>query len=149
MPDISLLWDPATGHGDWLLAGQDLAAGDDLETAVLVSLFTDRQADPDDPIPDGTQNRRGWWGDAGRARPLGSKLWLIERAKQTEQTRLQARDHIADALAWLVEDGVAASVDVVTSWQRPGLLSAVITIAEPDGSANRVFNYEWAWKDVS
>lgn len=148
MPDISTFWDPAAGRGDWAQAGPDLSAGTDLETAVIISLFTDRRAEPDEIIPDGSGDARGWWGDTGRARPLGSKLWLLERAKQTEDTRHRAFDYITDALAWLIEDGVAATVDVLVQWQRPGLLASQVTITEPSGRTS-VFNYHWAWKAVS
>ncbi|MCW5760104.1 MAG: phage GP46 family protein [Phenylobacterium sp.] len=148
MPDISTFWSPGESRGDWAVAGFDLASGTDLETAVLISLFTDRRADPDDVIPDGSGDPRGWWGDALGARPLGSKLWLLERAKQTEDTRQRAQGYAEDALAWLVEDGVAAEVVVAASWQGPGFLGLQVTISEPDGRQT-AFNYQWAWKAVS
>lgn len=147
MPDIATIWQPAEGRGDWVLAGPDLAKDQDLATAVLISLFTDRRADPDDRIPDGSRDPRGWWGDAGRARPLGSKLWLLERAKQTEATRLAAKDYVDEALAWMIEDGVAAAVTTTVVWQRAGLLAIEVLIDEPDGR-QQVFNYQWAWEAV-
>lgn len=148
MPDIDLIWSPALGGADFALAGADLASGHDLVTAILISLFTDRRADPDDVIPDGTTDPRGWWGDLGADRPIGSKIWLLERAKATEAVRLQAQGYISDALQWLVDDGVAASVDVETVWNRPNFLAARIVVVEPDGRATP-FNYEWAWGAVS
>lgn len=148
MPDISTYWAPGATFGDWALAGPDLAAGTDLETAVLISLFTDRMADPDDAIPDGTGDPRGWWGDAGAERPIGSKLWLLEREKQTEAVRLAAEDYCTDALAWLVEDGIAARVAAAATWLRPGVLGVLVTIDEPSGR-EVVFNYQWAWKAVT
>lgn len=148
MPDIATAWDPAAAGGDWRLAGPDLAAGDDLASAVLISLFTDRRAEDGDRAPAGA-DLRGWWGDLGRTRPLGSKLWLLERAKQTEATRLAAEDYARDALQWLIEDGVAAAVDVAASWQGPGFLGVVVVVTEPSGGAARTFNYQWAWKGVS
>lgn len=149
MGDISTLWDPAANGGDWSIEGADLATGDDLATAVLISLFTDRRVDAEDVPPDGTSDRRGWWGDSGRTYPLGSKLWLLERAKQTEETRLRAQDYVAEALQWLIDAGIADSLDVVAAWQRPGFLGVKVTLFEPDGSVLRDFNYEWAWKGVS
>jgi phage gp46-like protein len=147
MPDIQTVWTPLQGRGDWQVAGADLASGHDLATAVLISLFSDAKADPDDVIPDGSHNPRGWWGDAFRGQPLGSKLWLLDRAKQTEATRLAAEDHAATALQWLVDDGIAESVTVAASWDKPGFLALLVTITEPDGR-KAVFNYQWAWKDV-
>lgn len=154
MPDIATFWVPAEGRGDWAILGPDLRSGDDLATSVIISLFSDRRADPDDVIPDGSGNPRGWWGDTPDRR-LGSKIWLIERAKQTEDTRQRAEDYIQQSLQWLIDDGVAESIDVVCAWQGPraptggGFLGAVITISEPRGSATRTFNFEWAWGGVS
>ena len=61
------------------------ACGDDLITALTVSLFTDRRAADDDELLDGSDDRRGWWGDNAAA-PLGSRLWMLERSKRTQQT---------------------------------------------------------------
>lgn len=143
MPDITTFWVPAEGRGDWAVRGPDLAAGRDLETAVLISLFTDRRAEPDDVIPDGSGDPRGWWGDPD----LGSRLWLLERAKQTEDTRQRAQDYAQEALEWLVEDGVADEVTVVAEWQARGFLGLRVTIVEPDGREG-VLNYQWAWQGV-
>lgn len=148
MPDISTFWAPGEARGDWALAGADLAAHSDLETAVLISLFTDRRAEPDDVIPDGSDDPRGWWGDAGRARPLGSRLWLLERAKRSEDTRLRAVDYITEALAWMVEDGVAEDVQVAAEWQGRGFLGVRIVVVQADGQ-DVVLTYQWAWEAVA
>ena len=74
----------------------------DLQTAILISLFTDAQASPDDMIQDGSGDPRGWWGDLGSSKPIGSKLWLLGRAKQTTrcaregQAVLRRRFAVAD-----------------------------------------------------
>ena len=148
MPDISTIWTPGESRGDWALAGPDLASGADLETAVLISLFTDRAADPDDEIPDGSGDPRGWWGDAGETQKIGSKLWLLERAKRTEANRLRAQDYADEALAWMVEAGIADSVASFAEWAGEGRLDMAVTITRPDGRED-VFNYQWAWKAVS
>lgn len=151
MPDITTFWDGASGRGDWALSGPDLQAGDDLATSVLLSLFTDRRADPDDQIPDGSSDPRGWWGDQGADVPIGSKLWLLDRSKKTEAVRLRAQNYIEDALQWLLGDGVAAAVTVATNWQnRPGqgFLAAQVTIVQPN-TRTSIFNYQWAWGGVS
>src|SRR5260370_260114 len=106
MSDTTIIWNPALGYGDWDMDGAQLVAGDDLLTAVYISLFTDRVASPDDVIPDGTQDPRGWWGDAGQDVLIGSRLWLLNRAKQTTETLNLAKDYITEALKWLIDDGV-------------------------------------------
>jgi phage gp46-like protein len=44
---------------DVRLDGGDLSTDDGLETAVLLSLITDRRAEADDVLPDGGTDRRG------------------------------------------------------------------------------------------
>ena len=105
MADISTIWNST--NGDWQLSGKSLASGKDLLTAVVISLFTDRQAEPDNPISDGTDDLRGWWGDTGSDR-IGSRLWLLERSKRTQATLQLAQGYIAEALQWLIDDGVVA-----------------------------------------
>jgi phage gp46-like protein len=149
MTDVATIWSAPDGRGEWAVSGGDLASGLDLETAVLLSLFTDAAADPDDVIPDGTSDPRGWWGDAFEDAPIGSKLWLLDRSKKTEDVRQAAKNHIDDALAWLVTAGIAASVATTVQWQAgadpsQGFLAAAILITEPDGRVTP-FNYQWAW----
>lgn len=79
-PDAFLL-----GSFGLTLENGDIKQADGLDTAVIISLFTDRRALEDDATPDFTENRRGWWGDTydAQQRPIGSRLWLLSREKQT------------------------------------------------------------------
>jgi len=114
-----------------------------LETAVIISLFSDARAANDDLLPDGRKgndyraDRKGWAGDAiavvaGDA--LGSKLWLLSREKQTEETRRRAETMAKDSLLWLLEDGQATDIKIVASWIGRGVLSLDIklTLANED-----------------
>lgn len=178
MADISTVWSPSLGIGDWYLqlsadgmivdetgasildsddaaindglfsGASDLLVGNDLGTAVLISLFTDAQAGPDDIIPDGSDDPRGWWGDLGEDRPIGSKLWLLSRSKQTSTVLALAKLYIEQALEWMIDDGIAASIDVAAEWSRPGFLGALVTIHRASGSAAAV-RFDWAWKELS
>jgi phage gp46-like protein len=108
--DIQVLWDNTNALGDWGLAQGDLQTGQDLETACLVSLFTDALATPDFIPTDGTGDRRGWWADTYEVTPPGSNLWQLDRAKKTRDTLGAARGYTLDALQWLIDDGVAKAV---------------------------------------
>jgi phage gp46-like protein len=132
MSDISTVWLPEIGRGDWLQNGAQLASGNDLVTAILISLFTDRVAAADDVIPDGSSDSRGWWGD-DPANPIGSRLWLLGRAKQVTDTLSRAQDYITEALQWLIDDGVVARFDILTEWTRSGMLGARIIAYEASG----------------
>jgi phage gp46-like protein len=108
-----------------------------LRSAVLLSLFTDRQAEADQDIPDGTTDRRGWWGDSFSDQdPIGSGLWLIAREKQTTETKNRADEAVSAALQWLVVDGVAAAVNVTSEFFRDSngvyRYDATIEIVRPD-----------------
>ena len=148
MSDISVIWDVDNSRGDWKFLAPALVTGNDLPSAVLVSVFTDRVANTDDPIPDGTGDPRGWWGDIGEDKPIGSRLWLLDRSKQTQEVLNNARDYINEALQWLVDDGVVASTDVQTQWVRDTFLGAQITLYQPDGSQISL-TYAWAWQQLS
>ena len=130
------------------MSGADLLSGNDLPTAILISLFTDRIAATDDVITDGTGDPRGWWGDLDEDYPIGSRLWLLDRAKATDTTLQNARNYIVEALQWLIDDGVVASFDIITEWTRPNMLGAQITAHQPDGT-KVTFQYSWAWKGLS
>lgn len=90
-----------------------LDSAEPLVRAVVISLFTWRRANPDDDLPGDL--RMGWWGDSFPSVPndrIGSRLWLLSRAKLTGETVIRAKEYAEEALAWLVDDGVAARVDV-------------------------------------
>ncbi|EEF78401.1 phage GP46 family protein [Methylophaga thiooxydans] len=117
-----------------------------LETAVIVALFTDRQADSDDVIPDGTNDKRGWWGDALASVSgdlIGSRLWLLQREKQTEPVRKAAEDYADEALQHLIDDEVVDSVQVTASYPRAEWLALDIDIETADG---QLLNFNYAWE---
>lgn len=126
----------------------DLQSGNDLETAILISLFTDREANPGDVIPDGTGDARGWVGDQDQDYQIGSRLWLLSRAKQTLETLQRASDYIAEALQWLIDDGVVARFDITVEWTRPSMLGARIVAYSGDGAIVPM-NFSWVWKAIN
>ncbi|WP_317201492.1 phage GP46 family protein [Janthinobacterium sp.] len=158
MSDTSIIWDAANGRGDWVLnpstmlagamqPGGLLLSGGDLETAVLISLFTDRIAAQDDVIPDGTGDPRGWWAD-DPLHPVGSRLWLLSRAKQTPETLSRAQDYIAEALQWLIDDGVVARFDILVEWTRSSQLGAQVVAYKKDGTTMST-SFQSAWKGIA
>ncbi|MCY0854349.1 phage GP46 family protein [Cupriavidus sp. D39] len=148
MADTKTVWDAANSRGDWQIAGPLLASGDDLQTAMLISLFTDRMADDSDVIPGGTNDPRGWWGDDGQTVKIGSRLWLLSREKQTQETLQRAYDYIVEALQWLIDDGVVAKFDVLVEWTKTGELGAHVVAYKQDGSA-AASAYAWAWQGIN
>lgn len=137
---IGVSWDNIVFAGDLVAGGAGLVDDDTLRSAVLISLFSDRRAKADDRLPDDSGDRRGWLGDAlaGIAGDrIGSRLWLLNREKQTEETRRRAAEYAREALAWLIEDGLAATVEVEAEWVSMGVLGLKVGIALTSGAVER------------
>ena len=77
-------------------------------------MLSHRRAHSDDRIP-GTLNgiapggllaMRGWVGDAVRtdSRRTGSRMWLLEDAKQTDATRQAAIQYLSEAIGEIASD---------------------------------------------
>ena len=148
MSDVTLVWNVDNSQGDWKFTAPAIVTGNDLYTAVLISLFTDRIARTDDVIPDRTGDPRGWWGDVGEATTIGSRLWLLDRSKQTAAVLSNARDYCVEALQWLLDDGVAAAVDVQAQWVRASFLGIQVAIYQPNGQQLSM-TYAWAWNQLT
>lgn len=147
MGDIALAWGPADGDADLTIVDDDLGADDGLRTAVLLSLFTDRRAEEDDAIPSEDGERRGWWADQFaqvEGDLIGSRLWLLDRSTRREDLIPRAEEIAREALAWMLEDKVAESIDV-TAEAEGNRLAFAITIHRPEADpASFRFWHVWA-----
>lgn len=152
MTDIALTWNPAKGRADLSLAAGDFLLEQGLRTAVIISLFTDGLARGDDDLADGDGgnqgDRRGWWGDvplAGEApRRIGSRLWLLRRAKATEGTRLRAITMAQEALAWMRGDGLVDRIEVEATLAGTPPDRLLMTITLRRGAVSARFDLPWA-----
>ena len=103
-----------------------------LESAVLVALCSDAEASPSDTLPTPmSTDRRGWWADANvssiwpGAWPIGSKLWLLERAKIVDSqaregaTLARVQTYIAQALQPFIDLGICSNI-TIDCWQEHG-----------------------------
>lgn len=152
MSDIRTAWRDL--GGEWAVAGPSLAADDGLQTAIVLSLFTDRLAAEGDATVQPAA-RRGWWGDAYpevTGDRIGSRLWQLAREKQTTAVLARAELYAREALQWLVDDGVASAVTVAAEWVRgpgveAGTLGLAISVAR---SAAPVvsFRFDTFWKGL-
>ncbi|HWJ72415.1 MAG TPA: phage GP46 family protein [Kaistia sp.] len=137
--DIALIFDPATRTADLALGEDgDLVLDETPATAMLIAFGSDRRARDDDDLPTGQSElnrpsslveRRGWAGDAldGAGELIGSRLWLLDRAKQSELTRLMASEWTKEAFAWVAPDtGKAAEIDV--AWPRREMLGITVGV---------------------
>lgn len=145
--------DPAAGPtpSTEVLATYALELEDTLQTAVVLSLFTDRRAGRDDVLPWNQTDRRGWVGDefvgtgfdAG-SDEWGSALWLLYIGKASGDVLPRAQLAATEALAWMVRDGIASRVDVTALWTgaRGDRLAVRPTIYKPD-QVQPVYDVLW------
>lgn len=149
MTDFALKWNSALTVADLEVAANDLRSDEGLETSVMLSLFSDRRAESGDPLPDGEQDRRGWWGDSHpvvEGDRFGSRLWLLARAKPTEDTRVRAEEYAREALQWMLDDRVASRVDVTAEFlTAPRGLALTVTVHRPDRSDPLAFRFGRVW----
>ncbi|WP_312930103.1 phage GP46 family protein [Stutzerimonas nitrititolerans] len=142
--DVALVYDADAKAFDLAIEGGDLVTDSTLETSVLLSLYTDRRALAEDELPGGGTDRRGWWCDAYSDRLQGSRLWLLSREKELDQVLRRAEEYASEALAWLIEDGIASSVDVEAIHLRRGVLQLIVGIQRPAGTVlERRYDYVW------
>lgn len=137
-----------------VIDGQTIPLGfdstDPLVRAVMISLFTWRRANPDDELPDtsASAQRMGWWGDNYPEvinDRIGSRLWLLGRAKIVPDTLIRAKAYAEEALKWLVDDGIAARV--VVEVERQGLTTVALACRffKSDGRALANIRFTDAW----
>lgn len=134
---IKLAYSNLSQRCDLSRGSGNLHTDEGLETAVLISLFTDRLADASADLPKGA-DRRGWWGSAfGKTKTswagLGSHLWLLARSKLTAAAPATASRYCKEALQWLIDDGVAKDISVTTTVLRRGVGLSAINITRQDG----------------
>lgn len=113
----------------------DLALTDGLESAIFVSLFSDRRA-REDEVAD-IMRRRGWIGDLFaevRDDRHGSGLWLYEQRRMTPEVQAGIETEALQALMWMQQEGLASTI-ATTSGLVPARrrLELRVDIAVPQG----------------
>ena len=146
MQDISLAWNQQLMAFDVVMQtseqGTDLQGDDGLLTAIMVSLFTDRRAKADDPLPDERVGQpsdlRGWWGDyltqEGESILIGSRLWLLHREKEMPVVVARAREYAQEALQWLLNGGYVKQLSVQAHHVSRGYLGISVQALQPNGN---------------
>lgn len=138
--DLALTYDPSTRRCDLAVGDDgDLVVDETSITPVLLSIGLDRRASPDDPLPQSRSEfltssfaeRRGWAGDGLdlRGERVGSRLWLLDRAKETETTRLLFEFWLEEALAWAEAD-IGQPAELEVNWLRPQTLGYRVLVAD-------------------
>lgn len=133
----------ADGTYDLIIGEGDFVFTEGLDTTVITSILSDARASDTDV---GQARYRGGWlpnVEFQRANSqLGSLLWLMEQRRRTTESLNLAVDLTEKALVWLVEDGIARSVQVFGSFQGEGAILD-ITITSFSGETDSVFVPLW------
>lgn len=155
--DLKIRWDDTLFEGDFIFQDNDFETDEGLGTAVLMSWFSDQRASNDDEIPNATTDpefidKRGWWGDlvdpTFTEDKIGSKLWLLNRAKTTQENITKGQDYGKEALQWMIDDGIVKDVAVIGErilYQgNDYILALQAQITKIDGNKlNISFDPEW------
>lgn len=124
MIDVKIKPNLKTNEFDIDVQNEDLQIEDDLETAILISLFTDQRVG----------GERGFWGNSLDGDNWGSKIWTLTREKLTEETRSKFQEYAKDSLQWLIDDKVAKSIKLQSEIVKPESIHLLVEIIRPDGS---------------
>lgn len=123
---------------------EDLEEDNGLETAVAISLFTEKRVNEEE-LPALETDKRGWWGDMFPQVDLdkiGSRLWTLERAKTTTDTLRRSEELCKEALVWMLEDGLASAIIVQSEYNSSKQLIINIEITRPEEESER-FSVLW------
>lgn len=140
--DILMEYNPISGTSIFV-EQTDLKRDPGLKTAMLISLLTDRVADPSDVLPDNTGERRGWWADP----TLGSKLWLLFRASLTPDMPSRIESATKEALQWLIDEGVASDVIVNAVIADRNTITWDVLVIKPGSKDNENFKFFFNWEN--
>lgn len=116
---------------------RDLSTTDGLDSAIFVSLFSDRRARADE-VPDPLR-RRGWIGDLVAEVPgdlHGSGLWFFEQSRTTAEVAVSLRIEAQAALEWMIDEGLASSVAAGVVYDPAARrMSLSVELSEPLGGS--------------
>lgn len=137
-------------RGKLVRNGGNFILDNGLESAVWESLLTNRRLDPGDPRPPSGQ-RGGWWGDhegsdQDPAHPSGSKLWTLSGAPLHAGTVRKAALYAREALAWMIEDGIADRVETRAEITGPNVLGFTVRIHRPGDEDDRWLSF---WQAIA
>lgn len=123
----------------------DLARDETFHSFINVSLFSDRRADKSEISQ--PQKRRGWEGDEFLNLEdylIGSKLWLLDQARNTIENKNKAVEIVRNALDWFVQIEYCDRIEVTGRRELPSILEITATFFVENNIINS-FTFD-VWK---
>ena len=118
---------------------------DELVQALLISLFSWRRSNDDDGVE--IPQRQGWWGDTFADETndrIGSRLWLLQREKLTDEISARAREYAEESLQWMITDALAQEI-VVKTYRDNGRLDMTIDVVRPGDAKTLQARFQNLW----
>lgn len=129
---------------------KDLVLSDSLYNAVAISIGTyarDRNLKPNSAVLD--PQLGGWWADAlDPLGTLGGYLYEAYPGKISDSTLTKVKELVAEALQWLIDDGVAKTVKCDVRADENDIVTVAVAIEKPDGATDD-YKYELNWKSTN
>lgn len=120
--DIRLSFLTTDQYVDIIPIDRDVERDGGFETAVIITLVTDKAADVGDTLPEEYSiYKGGCWMDSVPPVPdfkMGSKLWLLKRAKTENEVPAMAKEILLDAFKWMIEDTIIDRMEVEVERKR-------------------------------
>lgn len=139
--DVILNTDRGYYDFDWTDAG-DISTDEMLDTAILMSIFEEVRATAAE-IPD-AKSRRGWLGNESTPGfEQGSKTWLFEQERITGTVLAELGPIVRNGLQWLIDDGIAVSVEVEQPFLQSGKVVVNINLGRDGSPVDRRFFELW------
>lgn len=130
---------------DLVIEDGDLKADNGFETSALISCFSDARVTFEE-LPKGELDQMGWWADLiseVQGDKIGSRLWVLDRiGKLDNATPVEMENILKECFAWMLEDGIAASVGVSAERTGTNEIKGAVEILKPDGK-NIPFSFIW------
>ena len=133
------------GYADIGLAdsGRDVEGDGGLETAVLISLFTNARENDESRLPGNINDKGGWWGSEFSEFEIGSRLWLLRRARNRNEILSLSEQYARQALQWMIDREVAETVEVESSFSDQKTLQLDIQISRPKVTETDRYTYRY------
>lgn len=130
---------------DLKIENGDLKADNGLETAALISVFSNKRVTLEQ-LPQGETDRMGWWADLiseAEGDQIGSRHWVLERlGKINTQSEIEMRSVLKEAFEWMLDDGIASRVEVDAERTDTNEIVGSALIYRPSGD-NIPFKFVW------
>lgn len=145
MTDFKLLFEPnrTDMYSDISWAGTTFEEHDGFEVAVMLSHFCDAPVTEDEALTPG--DLRGFWGDDVLGYTLGSKLWLLDRAKITQETLVLAKQYSEECMQWAIDQDIMSSVEAEALKIGTNRIRITNVMKTPKGDINE-FAFSTMWK---